>query len=544
MADLFISYAHEDRGTAQKLARALTDQGWSVFWDRTIPPSKTWRSHIGQALEDATCVIVLWSAASIDSDFVCEEADDAKRRDALLPVFIESVRPPLGFRAIQAAGLIDWGGDAGAESFLELRDAVDAVVAESRRREEEEKDREEREAEARRIEKQQQKQKEAEQERLRKTSEKVEAAKQRQEQEAKARRLEEEEQQKKAEAKQERKRKENERVAARSEKEGQEKEAEARRIEEQQKKAEAEQERTRRAREEAGMGLRGEGLVHPIKTDAATKQKPKPIVIAVVVVVVVAGLFAILTFIASIKSPVQGELATMPELTRKSERDASRILGAKGYSFRVENEFSASIEPGIVMRHNPAAGAAFDPSRETIRLVITESQLVPAVVGQPLPDAKKLLAQHGLEPGRIEERPVEAGRAGQIMAQNPTAERRVRAGTAVDLVVGVERAAPEPAIMPALTRKSEQDASRILGAKGYAFTVENEFSALMEPGIVKRHTPAAGAIFDPSRETIRLVVAESQLVPAVVGRPLTAAKKLLVRHGLEAGPDRRTVGKS
>ena len=31
MADIFISYAHEDRETAKTLAQALADQGWSVW---------------------------------------------------------------------------------------------------------------------------------------------------------------------------------------------------------------------------------------------------------------------------------------------------------------------------------------------------------------------------------------------------------------------------------------------------------------------------------------------------------------------------------
>jgi len=43
MADVFLSYAREDQAFAQRLAQALEAEGFSVWWDRTIPPGKTWK---------------------------------------------------------------------------------------------------------------------------------------------------------------------------------------------------------------------------------------------------------------------------------------------------------------------------------------------------------------------------------------------------------------------------------------------------------------------------------------------------------------------
>src|SRR5215212_596406 len=103
MVDLFVSYAHEDQARVAALAVLLEDKGWSVFWDRDIPPGETWRSHIGQALEQARCVVVAWSESSIQSDWVMEEAEEAKERGILVPVLLDAVRPPRGFRGIQAA---------------------------------------------------------------------------------------------------------------------------------------------------------------------------------------------------------------------------------------------------------------------------------------------------------------------------------------------------------------------------------------------------------------------------------------------------------
>lgn len=110
MNDIFISYAREDLERTRRLAAALEAQGWSVFWDQRIPPGKTWHAVIGAALQEARCVIVAWSEMSIQKDWVREEAEEGKARKILVPVLFDRVRPPMGFRSVQAASLVDWDG--------------------------------------------------------------------------------------------------------------------------------------------------------------------------------------------------------------------------------------------------------------------------------------------------------------------------------------------------------------------------------------------------------------------------------------------------
>jgi hypothetical protein len=125
MADVFLSYASQDRDTARAMAEVFSERGWSVFWDRTIPPGHEFDVVIGDALRSARCVVVLWSAASVNSRWVKEEAEDAATRGILVPAVIDDVPMPLGFRRLQAARLTGWptSPDAKAE-FTQLVAAI------------------------------------------------------------------------------------------------------------------------------------------------------------------------------------------------------------------------------------------------------------------------------------------------------------------------------------------------------------------------------------------------------------------------------------
>jgi hypothetical protein len=107
---IFLSYANEDREAARAVVRLLESAGCTVWWDRRIPAGRTWRSMIEEALREMHCMVVLWSNHSVESDWVKEEAEEARALGRLIPVLIEPVKPPVGFRSIQAAELTDWDG--------------------------------------------------------------------------------------------------------------------------------------------------------------------------------------------------------------------------------------------------------------------------------------------------------------------------------------------------------------------------------------------------------------------------------------------------
>jgi len=108
MSDAFISYSRKDIDWVRDMVRSLEAEGFSVHWDRNVPPGKTWDDVLARELQSAKACIVVWSANSVNSDWVKEEATIAKDSGKYLPVQIGPELPPLGFRRIQAADLTHW----------------------------------------------------------------------------------------------------------------------------------------------------------------------------------------------------------------------------------------------------------------------------------------------------------------------------------------------------------------------------------------------------------------------------------------------------
>jgi hypothetical protein len=100
MSDVFISYARTDREFAHRLCEALRSRGIAVWWDFDLYGGEDFRTRIGGVIEAARRVVVLWSAQSVQSHFVIDEAGEAKRLGKLVPLSIDDATPPLGFRGL------------------------------------------------------------------------------------------------------------------------------------------------------------------------------------------------------------------------------------------------------------------------------------------------------------------------------------------------------------------------------------------------------------------------------------------------------------
>ncbi len=121
---LFFSYSHDDRARAAAIIEALEAAGHTVWWDDHLEGGSAYSRSIEKALDAASAVIVLWSENSIQSHWVSDEAEQGRARECLVPLTIDGVKPPLGFRQLQIIDMDAWRGAADAPEFVRLLRAI------------------------------------------------------------------------------------------------------------------------------------------------------------------------------------------------------------------------------------------------------------------------------------------------------------------------------------------------------------------------------------------------------------------------------------
>ena len=97
MADVFISYAHQDRPYAdgRGLERVLKSNApeLSLWRDDGISAGASWSVEIETQLRSAKCVVVIWSVNSWASPWVRQEAFYGYMREILIPLCVDDQRP-------------------------------------------------------------------------------------------------------------------------------------------------------------------------------------------------------------------------------------------------------------------------------------------------------------------------------------------------------------------------------------------------------------------------------------------------------------------
>ncbi len=120
MADIFISYSQSQRDLTTQLAADLQLRGYTVWWDTALLPTDgPFPEAIKREIDAARAVIVIWTAASVTSQWVYAEAARAWDQDKLIPVRVRSLKPkdiPLPFGTIST-------------DFIDEREKVYAAVA-------------------------------------------------------------------------------------------------------------------------------------------------------------------------------------------------------------------------------------------------------------------------------------------------------------------------------------------------------------------------------------------------------------------------------
>lgn len=93
---VFISYSHNDRDTCNKIDAFLgRHEGFDVWFDRGLTPGEVFRRQIVEVIRDSGYFIILLSESSVQSDWVIDEVEYAKKlHKKILPIWLENVELP------------------------------------------------------------------------------------------------------------------------------------------------------------------------------------------------------------------------------------------------------------------------------------------------------------------------------------------------------------------------------------------------------------------------------------------------------------------
>lgn len=128
-AKLFVSYASGDRQLVVPLVEFLRRQGWEVWWDRQLEVGETFDRRIELELAASDCVVVVWSQASVVSNWVLSEAMVGFETNRMVPVALDAKLPiPLPFNRVHAASLFDWTGEPSHPGLDELAVGIRATI--------------------------------------------------------------------------------------------------------------------------------------------------------------------------------------------------------------------------------------------------------------------------------------------------------------------------------------------------------------------------------------------------------------------------------
>ncbi|MFC7012058.1 Stk1 family PASTA domain-containing Ser/Thr kinase [Streptomyces viridiviolaceus] len=239
-----------------------------------------------------------------------------------------------------------------------------------------------------------------------------------------------------------------------------------------------------------------------------------------------------------------GQFTKVPPLLAKTEAQARDRLEDSGLDVgKVRHAYSDTVERGTVISSDPGAGTRIRKN-DSVSFTISdgpETVKLPDVQGYRLDRARTLLEEDGLEPGMVTRAFSEDVPRGFVVSTDPNAGTKVRAGSAVALVVSKGR----PVDVPDVTGDDLADAKAELAEAGLKVKVATErVDSEYDAGRVARQRPDAGSRAAEG-DTVTLTVSkgpEMIEVPDVVGDSVDDAKRKLQDAGFQVDEDRGLLG--
>jgi serine/threonine-protein kinase len=180
----------------------------------------------------------------------------------------------------------------------------------------------------------------------------------------------------------------------------------------------------------------------------------------------------------------------VPDVLGLTEADAKRRVRATGLRPQVEQESSAKVPNGIVVRTDPSAGRPVD-RRSDVTVVVSsgpEQVDVPDVTGQDEADAVATLREKGLTAVIHEKASSEP--EGTVVSQSPAGGLRVDQGSSITIFVSNGKVKE----VPDVTGLNQADAESQIKDAGFTPSIRNRPTDQPdEVGTVLSQSPRGGA---------------------------------------------------
>lgn len=126
MADLYITYGLRETLWVTKLVKLLEAEGYTVCWEHAVAPGNDVRTDDSiRALNQAKCVVAVWSDTAVDDHWVLSDAERAVSQNKLLSVVAKLTIVPRAFRGSEALFLHNWKDhNVEDEGYINLMSAL------------------------------------------------------------------------------------------------------------------------------------------------------------------------------------------------------------------------------------------------------------------------------------------------------------------------------------------------------------------------------------------------------------------------------------
>ena len=104
-----------------------------MWFDRDLPAHRAYSDVISTELELASAVLVLWSKASVGSQWVRSEANRARELGKLVQAGLDNSRLPMPFDQIQCGDLTGWRRARTNPGWTQVSRSIDSFWRTKRR---------------------------------------------------------------------------------------------------------------------------------------------------------------------------------------------------------------------------------------------------------------------------------------------------------------------------------------------------------------------------------------------------------------------------